>query len=135
MHLDEDILTVNVALLALVVCAETVAPNLPVVVDAARAHKAQIVHRMALIEAALLHVLVLGGDQRRDLQQIGGRLAAAQHHIANAADERLDDVLDAVQLLLGAESCKRYPTTTTAPSIIIYSPVEIAGKQAEHVER
>lgn len=89
--------------------AETVAPDLPVMVDAARAHKAQIVHRVALVEAALLHVLVLGGDQRRDGQQIGGRLAAAQHHIANAADERLDDVLDAVQLLLGAESCTRPP--------------------------
>ena len=57
-----------------------------------------------LVDAALLDVLVLGGDEGPDGKEITRRLAGAQHHIPYASNERLNNILDPVQPLLGAQA-------------------------------
>lgn len=54
-----------------------------------------------LVDATLLHVFVLRGDQRLNGQQIAGRFARAENHIPYAANKRFYYVLHAVQSLLG----------------------------------
>lgn len=101
------ILTVNVTVLALVVCAKAIAWDARIVVDATGAHKAEIVIRgVAHIGAAFVDVLVLGGHQWGNWQQIGCRFAGAKHHVANAADKRFGNIFNAMQLLLGREACE-----------------------------
>lgn len=101
------LLTVDVALLALVLGAEAVACDFVVVVDALGPDEAQVLPLVALVQTALVHVLVLGGNQRSYGQQIRSSLSRAQHHVPYAPDERLDNVLNAVQLLLGAQTWAR----------------------------
>lgn len=91
-------------MLALVFGPKTVARDVVVVVDAARPLEAQVLPRVAHVPAALLDVLMLGRNQRRNGQQVGRGLARAQHHVPDAPDKGLDDVLDPVQLLLRAET-------------------------------
>lgn len=92
-------LTVYVALFALVFSSEAVAGDLVVMVDALGSNKAQILPLVTLVQATFVDVLVLGRDERCDGQQIGRCLSGAQNYVSNAADERLNYVLDTVQLL------------------------------------
>lgn len=89
---------------ALVLGPEAVARDVIVVVDAPRPLEAQVLPRVAHVPAALLDVLVLGRNQRRNGQQVGRGLARAQHHVPDAPDKRLNDVLDPVKLLLRTET-------------------------------
>ena len=98
------LLTVCIALFAFVLCAKAIARNIVIVVDASGSIEAEILSRMAFIEAALLHILMLCCDQRCDGQQIRCRFACAQNHIANAADKRFNYIFDAVQFFLGAQT-------------------------------
>lgn len=75
-----------------------------VMVDALGPDKAQILPLVALVQTALVHILVLGGDERRNGQQVGRCLPRTQHHVPNAADEGFNYVLDTVQLLLRTQT-------------------------------
>lgn len=75
-------------------------------IDALGPDKAQVLPLVAFVEASLVHILVLRGDQGCDGQQIRCSLSRAQHYVADAADERLDNILNAVQLLLGTQTCR-----------------------------
>jgi len=92
--------------LALVVGAKAVAGDAPVVVDAARSHEAEVVPGLAHVRASLVDVLVLGGHQGGDGQEVGGGLAGAQDHVPDAAHKGLRNVFHAVQLLLRGKACK-----------------------------
>lgn len=72
-------------MLALVVGAKAIAGDSSIVVDAARSHETEVVPGFAHVRASLVDVLVLGGHQGCDGQEVGGGLAGAQDHIANAA--------------------------------------------------
>lgn len=93
-------------MLALVVGAKAIAGDSSVVVDAARSHEAEVVPGFAHVRASLVDVLVLGGHQGCDGQEVGGGLAGAQDHIANAAHKGLSNVFHAVQLLLRGKACE-----------------------------
>lgn len=100
------ILTVDVAVFALVVGAKAIARDARIMVDTPRANKAEILPRVAHVGASLVDILMLGGDQRNYRQQIGCCLPRAEHHIANAADKRFGDIFDTMQLLLRREACE-----------------------------
>lgn len=81
------ILTIDITVFALVLGPEAVARDVIVVVDAAGPREAQVLPGVAFVPATLLDVLVLGGDEWGDGQQIGRRLARAEDHVSDAADK------------------------------------------------
>lgn len=93
-------------MLALVVGAEAVAGDAAVMVDAVGSHEAEVVPGLAHVRAALVDVLVLGGHQGSDGQEVGGGLAGAKDHVSDAAHKGLGDVFHAVQLLLRGKACE-----------------------------
>lgn len=86
--------------------AEAIARYIKVMVDTTGSDKAQILHRMAFVKASFLNVLVLGGDERCDGQQVWGRFSRTKHNVADATDKRFNDVFHTVQLFFGTESWK-----------------------------
>lgn len=93
-------------MLALVVSAEAVAGYAAIVVDAAGSHEAEIVSGIAHVGASLVDVLVLGGHQRGDGQEVGGGLAGAQDHVPDAAHKGFGYIFHAMQLLLRGKACE-----------------------------
>lgn len=87
-------------MLAFVGSAKAITWNVIIVVNTTGPHKTQIVSGIAFVGAAFIDVLMLSGHQRGDGQQIGCCLPRTQDHITNAANEWLNDILDAMQFLL-----------------------------------